>query len=499
MTISDDLKAKILRYFHVEKWLVGTIARQLNIHHDVVKRVLVQAGNTQILSIRPSRIDQYLSFINDTLKKYPKLTASRLYHMVVEMGYVGRPDHFRHLVALHRPKPAAEAYFRLRTLPGEQAQVDWGNFNYITIGKAKRPLTAFVMVLSYSRKIFLRFYLNQRISNFLSGHEAAFNAWNGVPKVLYYDNCKVAVFERHGDAIRFHPSLLSFAAHYRFEPHPVAIARGNEKGRVERAINYILTSFFAARICKDLDDLNAQALSWCEGIASNRTCPEDTSQSVRQVFEQVKPKLISLPANPYAIEEREVVKVGKTPYVRFDLNDYSVPYTYVRRALTVIAKPYLVTIVDGTKIIAEHKRSYDKGKQIESESHLKELIDYKKKARRSRGQDRLLHAAPSSNELLVKDAERCYNLKSVISNLLQLLDDYGAYELEIAINEALARDVPHPNAVRLCLEKRREERNQLPPITLDLPADKRVRDLVVRHHDLDSYDQLKSSETNHDD
>jgi hypothetical protein len=242
--------------------------------------------------------------------------------------------------------------------------------------------------------------------------------------------------------------------------------------------------------------LNAQAIAWCDSQAADRLCPEDTLLSVREVFIQEQPKLLSLPENPYPIEEREIVKVGKTPYVRFDLNDYSIPHTYVRRALTVIAKPDLVTIIDGSNIIAEHKRSYDKGKQIELESHLKTLSDYKKRAHQSHGQDRLMQAAPTSHELLKQAVLHGYHLRSVITNLLQLLDGYGALELEIAINEALVRGVPHPNAVRLCLEKRREDRKQLPPVTLDLPNDKRVRDLVVRPHDLRSYDQLK--EKNYD-
>src|SRR5437762_10214503 len=106
---------------------------------------------------------------------------------------------------------------------------------------------AFVMVLSFSRKIFLHFCLNQQMANFLRGHEAAFAAFSGIPRVLLYDNLRSAVLERSGDAIRFNPELLEFAAHYRFEPRPVAVARGNEKGRVERAIRYIRDAFFAAR------------------------------------------------------------------------------------------------------------------------------------------------------------------------------------------------------------------------------------------------------------
>ena len=111
---------------------------------------------------------------------------------------------------------------------------------------------AFVIVLSYSRQIFLRFFLDARMENFLRGHVAAFEAWQGVPRVLRYDNLKSAVLERRGDAIRFHPTLLGFAGHYRYEPRPVAVARGNEKGRVERAIRYVRDALFAARTFADL-------------------------------------------------------------------------------------------------------------------------------------------------------------------------------------------------------------------------------------------------------
>jgi len=82
MAVSDEIKAKILRYFHVEKWRVGTISRQLNIHYTVVQRILLQSGSAEANSIlRPSCLDQFLPFILNTLKKYPKLTASRLYQM----------------------------------------------------------------------------------------------------------------------------------------------------------------------------------------------------------------------------------------------------------------------------------------------------------------------------------------------------------------------------------------------------------------------------------
>jgi transposase len=492
MTIPPELEAQILRYHHVEKWRVGTIARQLRVHHGTVVRVLAQAGLPRIgPPARRSQVEPFLPFIHQTLEKFPTLTASRLYAMVHERGYRGRPDHFRHLVACHRPRPPAEAYLRLRSLPGEQGQVDWGHFGHLTVGRARRPLMAFVMVLSYSRQIFLRFFLDARMESFLRGHVGAFTAWQGCPRVLLYDNLKSAVLERQGDAIHFHPTLIEFAAHYRYEPRPVAVARGNEKGRVERAIRYVRDSFFAVRRFADVDDLNIQAEAWCRGMAADRPCPEHHTRSVREVFAEEAPRLLTLPDNAYPLIERIAVKVGKTPYVRFDLNDYSVPHTKVQRLLTVLADPHEVRIVDGAQILACHHRSYDKAAQIEDPAHVEALVEDKRAARRHRGTDRLAKAAPASQTLLMRAAERGDNLGTITAALLRLLDRYGAAELEAAIGEALDRGVPHPNAVRLALDHRREQRQEPPPVAVDLPAHVKTRDAPVQPHRLEAYDQLK--------
>ena len=495
MVTPPDIEAQILRFYHAEKWTIGTIATQLHVHHSVVRRVVAQAGLPRPgPPPRRSKIDTYLPFILQTLDKFPRLTASRLYAMVRERGYRGRPDHFRHLIACHRPRPKAEAYLRLRSLPGEQGQVDWGHFGHLEIGRARRPLMAFVMVLSHSRQIFLRFYLDARMENFLRGHAAAFASWGGVPRVLLYDNLKSAVLERRGDAIRFHPTLLEFAGHYRFEPRPVAVARGNEKGRVERAIRYVRESFFAARSFTDLDDLNAQADAWCCGLAADRRCPGEPDRSVREVFADEAPRLLPLPDNPAPLLECVEVSVGKTPYIRFDLNDYTVPHTHVRRVLTVLADPHEVRIVDGTNLLACHPRSYDKGAQIEIAGHVQALVDEKRAARQHRATDRLAHAVPASRTLLERAAERGANLGAITVALMRLLDQVSAAELQAAILEALARDVPHPNAVRLALERRREQRGEAPPIAVELPEHVQARDAPVQPHALETYDRLKDTD-----
>jgi len=494
--IDKALEAKILRHHFVEQWGVNTIARQLGIHHSTVDRVLSQAGLPKAdRARRPSIVDPYHPLIIETLAQYPTLSAARLLGMAQARGYAGGASQFRAHVAQLRPRRPREAYLRLKTLPGEQGQVDWGHFAHLQIGRAKRPLMAFVMVLSFSRQIFLRFYLNQRMDNFLRGHVAAFAAFSGVPRVLLYDNLRSAVLERRGEAIRFHPTLLDLSAHYRFEPRPVAPARGNEKGRVERAIRYIRENFFAGRTWSDLDALNAQAADWCAGTSAQRPCPEDPSLRVAEAFAQERVHLIALPDNPYPTDEQVEVRVGKTPYVRFDLNDYSVPHTHVRRTLTVSASLNRVRVLDGETVIATHPRTFDKGQQIEDPAHVADLVAAKRAARAHRGLDHLAQAVPATGELLRLAAERGTPLSRATAALVQLLDAYGAGELAQAIDEALAHDVPHPNAVRQVLERRREQREQPPPLTLTLPDNDKARHIVVRPASLAPYDQLHTPPT----
>jgi Mu transposase, C-terminal domain len=198
-----------------------------------------------------------------------------------------------------------------------------------------------------------------------------------------------------------------------------------------------------------------------------------------------------VPDNPYPLIERVAVKAGKAPYVRFDLNDYSIPHTKVQRLLTVLADPNEVRIVDGALVLACHRRSYDKGAQIEDATHVQALVEHKRAARRHRDTDQLAKVAPESQTLLLRAAERGDNLGAITAALLRLLERYGAAELDAAIREAIERGVPHPNAVRLALEHRRELRDKAPPVTVMLPEHVKVRDVHVQPHRLEPYDQLK--------
>jgi len=489
------IEAEIVRLVNAEKWRVGTVAQQLDLHHSVVRRVLQRAGaQAPKVAPRPSKIDPYMAFVHATLEKYPRLPASRLWQMLRERGFGGGESRVREVVALVRPRPKGEAFLRLATLPGEQAQVDWAHFGALKIGRAERRLLAFVMVLSYSRKIFLRFFLDARMPSFLRGHVEAFEWYGGVPRVLLYDNLESAVVERIGDAIRWNPTLLELAGHYRFGPRAAAPARGNEKGRVERAIRYIRDSFFAGREVVDLDLLNVEAAQWCREIADARRWPDDRDKTVREVFAEERGVLLQLPDDRFPCVERVPVVVGKRPYVRFDRNDYSVPHGLVRKDLEVLADLEMVRVCNGVEVVATHERCWDAGKPIEDPRHIGELIEEKRRARSHRGMDRLRHAAPASAVFLQRAAERGRNLGSATAKLLELLDEYGAALLEPAITEVLARDVIHVPAVRQLLEQQRHAQGRPLPTAVAL-SEPRLRNVVVRPHDLAAYDRINKDDS----
>jgi hypothetical protein len=164
-------------------------------------------------------------------------------------------------------------------------------------------------------------------------------------------------------------------------------------------------------------DLNAQADEWCKGTSAERRCPEDPQLSVGEAFLQEQPGLLALPDNPFDTREHVVVRAQKTPYVRFDSNDYSVPHQHVQTSLTVNACLKEVRIISGTNVIATHLRSFSKGEQIENEAHVNALWLMKTNAKQHRAQDRLCQISSHAQPLLQHIIDRGHALKGAVNRL----------------------------------------------------------------------------------
>jgi transposase len=495
--IDLETVARIRQLYHGEHWPVGTIATELGLHHETVERALREEPRTEPAP-RPSRFDPYVGFVRELLERHPRLRATRLWHMLRERGCTLGVRQVRHKVAPLRPAPR-EAFLRRRTLPAEEAQVDWASFGHVVIGAARRALSAFVLTLCYSRWLFLRFFLDQSLENFLRGHVYAFADLQGVARYLLYDNLRSAVIERHRDAVRFNSRLLELAAHYHYSPRVCRPARGNEKGAVERSVRYIRDSFFAARSFTSLDDLNRQALVWRDEVAAQRRWPGDDRKTVAEAFRDEAQHLLTLPAHPFETDLVVPVRSDKTIYVRFDLNDYSIPPTCVGRPLSLVASETTLRILDAQLEVARHRRSYDRHRRIDDPAHVEALLAEKRRARGSTPNARLLGAVPAAEAVLEACFKRGESVASVTHKLLLLLDDYGAEELRAAIDEALARQTPRISSIAFLLARRRRAAQRRVSLAVDLSRRPDLEDLYVKPHSPETYDELARHDADDDD
>ncbi len=487
--ISPELRAQIRRYFYAEHWKIGTIARELSVHPDAVRNAIEAERFKGSRPLRSSVVDPYLGFVQQILDQHPRLRATRIYAMIRDRGYRGSVGQLRRAVKRMRPQPR-EAFLQLEMFPGEQGQVDWAHFGPVRVGRATRALSCFVMTLSYSRALYLEFFFDQTMENFLRGHVHAFGFFHGQPRVVLYDNLKSAVLERRGNHIAFHPRLTELSAHYHFAPRPCQIRAGNQKGRVERAIRYVRDSFWAGRVFTTLAECNRQAWLWRDEVAHARPWPGGDHRTVADAFQQERARLLPLAAHPFPTERMEPVRSAKTIYVRFDLNQYSIPPQAVGKQLTLAASDTHVRILEGALEIARHTRSYDRGQVVLDPAHQDAVLKSKRKAFHSTPLGRLEQLVPESKALLDQAFAHGESPAHEALRLSKLLHQYGAQALRRAITEALDRSTPRASSVAFLL--RRQPRST--PVALDLSRHPQAQSLDVRPHDLETYDELARNE-----
>ena len=485
--ISPETRAQIRRYFYAEHWKIGTIARELNVHPDTVRNAIESNRFNLTRTMRASITDPYMEFVRQTLDQHPRLRATRIHQMICDRGYTGSVIQLRRAVAQLRP-PSREPFLRLQSFPAEQAQVDWAHFGHVVVGRARRALSCFVITLSWSRALYLEFFFDQTMENFLRGHVHAFQDWSGQPRVILYDNLRSAVLERRGSEIHFNPRLIELCAHYHFAARPCQVRAGNQKGRVERAIRYVRESFWAGRAFTTLAECNRQALVWRDQVAHRRRWPGDDTRTVAEVFAEEQPRLLAPPAHPFPTELVVPVRSVKTIYVRFDLNDYSIPPEAVGRQLALIASDTEIRIQEGTAEIARHRRTYDRGQMVLDPAHQQALLNAKRKAFDVSPTGRLSAAAPESKTLLDLAFAQGESAGSQTAQLLKLLDQYGTAALRRAITEALERNTPRASSVAFLLRK--QQRSSTPRLAVDLSHHPQAQSIDVRPHDLETYDEL---------
>jgi transposase len=488
VTIPDAREAEVRRLYYAEHWKVGTIASELGVHHDAVERVLgLREKRARARAPQESLLDPYKTLIQQHLERHPRLRATRLFDMIEDRGYQGSERAVRRYVATVRPKPPKEAFLSLDTLPGEQAQVDWGHVGSIPVAGGKRTLWVFVMVLAYSRAIWAELVLDLSVHSLLRSLSRAVAFFEGAPRTFLFDNAKTIVLERHGAAVRFHPLLLSLCGALCVSPRLCTVRKPQQKGGVERAVRYLKERFFAARRISSLARGNEELITFLTTKAMSRAHPRLPRRTVASVYSDEKRSLLKLPSPLPPIDQILPVAVDKTAFVRFDTNRYSVPPDAVTTGtLTLVADDVRLRLVDKDVEVARHDRVWGRNQRIEKTEHRAALIATKRGAADGKGRDRLRAEIPEIDTLLARWIDDGRNVGSLTARTLSLLDLYGPLVVAAAVTDVLARGVADVGALALACERLRKDRGQPVPIALSL-AD-HVQDRDVLPHDLGGYD-----------
>jgi transposase len=483
-----QLWAEIKRLHRVENRRVSDIARHLHVDRKTVRKTLAQERLPVPTRVRrtPTLLAAHRGFIQERLKAYPHLPATVIHQELQTQGYAGSVRIVQdHLKALRQK--TKEVFLRIETAPGEEGQCDWAHCGTVQIGRVKRKLSAFVMVLSYCRMMYVEFTLSQCLEDFIQCHINAFQFFGGVPRKIRYDNLKAVVLARLGADIRFNPAFLEFSGIYGFEPSPCNVARGNEKGKVENGIYYLRVNFLAGRSMV-WRDVNTQVRAWLEGTANLRH-HRTTHRRPIDLWQEEKPSLISLPAKPFDATITRALRASHQALVRFEGNFYSVPHTYAYKTLILKATPTEVRLLADTTEVARHARSFERAVVIENPRHYDGVLSTKRKHFRLILTKRFRELGPPAPTFMegILRAER--RPAQHLQQILNLVGTYSRAEVLAALEHAMSCNVYGASYVKSILLQRRAAQGlpEIPPLHVQERPD--WNEISTEDPDLSVYDQ----------
>jgi transposase len=489
--ITAEMRAQMRRLVLVERWRIETVARRFGVHHSTVRRALDDAPPPATTPC-PSALDPFKPYIVERLTEYPELTGIRLLGELRGRGFDRSIAILRRYVAQVRQPRPRKVYLRVEVEPGEQAQVDWGSFGHLRVGNSQRPLSAFVMVLSWSRAMFVDFALDQRMETFLAMHRRALEFFGGVPKRCLYDNLKSVVLHHVGSTVQFNPRFLAFAGHYLFEPTAAPVRYPEAKGRVESNIRYLRQSFFYGRTFSSLADLREQAARWRDETANHRLHATTRERPADRLLVE-RSRLRALPERPFDADLLLPCVVSKEARVRLDSNSYSVPPEAVGKSVIVRASDDDVRVLlDGAEIAA-HARSWDRHRHVEDPRHVEKLLERRKGALGPRRKDRIAALSDEARVYLQEVARRRIDLEGEVKKLIRLLAQYGDADLVEGMARALAARTFGARYVRTFIDQARFARGLAEPPEPVVTGNAAADSFDVQPHELETYDALFAS------
>jgi len=475
-----------LRELADQKHLTVTqIAQELGMDPRTVALWVARPTYQQRRSVpRPSKLDPFKGQIVTMLERH-RYTAQQVLQEIKTQGYAGGYSILKEFVRLVRPvrKPA---FLMLEFAAAECAQVDWGSHGSITVGSTRRRLSFFVMVLCYSRMIYLEFTLSQGMEQFLSCHRHALEFLGGVPAKIMIDNLKTGVLEHPpGLPPRFHPRYLDFAAHYGFSPVACQVRKGNEKGRVENGVGYVKKNFLNGLDIPSFSALNPAARQWMDTVANVRLHGETHCKPLER-FAQEKPLLRPLPAMAYDCAVVQPTSANGCCRVVLATNRYTVPYLYASQKLTLKIYPDQLLFYHNEKLIATHLRSYDRRQDLRNPDHIQELLVHRHRAREQAFLQAFLSLGAQADPYARKLQEKRLNAPHHIQKIVALSQIYGGDKVARALDDALKFEAYGCEYIANILEQR--ERQPIVPSPLHLTRRQDLLDLDLPPADLNLYE-----------
>lgn len=483
----DGRAAEVLRLHYLEGTSVRAIARRLGLARKTVRNLLGrrQRDATSPPAPRARSLDPYRDAVRTMLSDAPDMRAPGVLERLRALGYRGGITVVRDLVRELRPRATREVFLTLVHAPGEIAQVDWADFGFAIPGCPRR-VCAFVMVLPYSRMLYLEFTLSQAQGALLRCMERARRFFGGVTHVDVFDNMKTVVLEHRATPV-FHPRFVQYASVRGFAVTACRPARPTGKPNVERGIGFVRERFWPGRRFSDLFDLNRQALSWRDDFANGRI-HETTGKVPSLVFEhEEKQRLSPGTSTPFDTDDIFGTGITKTFRITFDRNRYSVPPRLVSQSVVVRGNDDTVGVFLGTKQVAVHQRSWGIGEDIEHASHRTAALATK---------DR--HVAGDLPAALdgLGDTGRTYarlfaassrSIQREMVRIVFLVELFGIAATRSAIEEVMRSGHVGAEYVEYVLRHKRRLKPAPPPLRLGQPD---LDSLSLGEPDLSAYDRL---------
>lgn len=484
------VKIKVYKDQHGLK--CSQIARELNLDYRTVEKWLDQKQYQQRKSSRrASKLDAFKVQIVRMLEAHP-YTAAQIFQRLTEDDFDGGYTIVKEYVRKVRP-PKIKAFLKLSFAPGECAQVDWGSYGSVAVGETRRRLSFFVMVLCYSRMMYVEFTVSQTMEHFLGCHQNAFEWFGAVPGKVMVDNLKSAVLKRIvGKDPVFNPKYLDFANHHGFTIVPCAVGKGNEKGRVESGVGYAKKNFLSGLDIPDFNTLNPAVIHWLNTVANVRVHGETGKRPVDR-FKRERQSMIKLPLHLYDIATIEQVRASSQFRVAVDGNRYSVPAEYAGARLTLKTYPDRLCIYHRQKLIARHVRSYDRRKDFELPDHPKALLAQRKKARDQKIFMRFLSLSDKADVYYRQLEQRRMNPLHHIRQIVAMGEIYGDQAVQRAMEDAFAFKAFSCEYIANLLEQRAQTLPE--PAALHLTRRQDLLEITVEKPDMEIYNKsIKKSE-----